>query len=409
MFSDPVRWRRWVAVAAFGAAAANLASIALAHAFLGFGLLLLLARPRRVRFPPAGWPLAALAAWTLVSTAFSDDPVAALPQIKKFFVFAMLPLVYTAFRSAESCRRAAESWYAVALGACLLASFQFATAAVRAGALDGAFYKLYIDDRVTGFYSHWMTFSQASVLVLLTLACSVAFAQRRRGAGVWVAVGAIIAAALLLSFTRSAWLALLAGVSYILAVQRPRLLAAVPAVLAVAYLAAPEALQQRVRSIRPAANQARIVMWRTGLNMIADRPLLGVGPERAGTLFSEYQPDDVEELPPGFYGHLHNVYIHYAAERGIPAALIVLWLLARVLFDMRRGLRSLPERRDDRRFLLHAGVCATLAVGILSCFDVSLGDSEVLGTYLAVTAIAYRGMPGSRERPADDSPSRPSQ
>ncbi len=397
LLPDEPRWRRWIALAAFGATAANLASIAAAHAILAVGLALLLLRPARVRFPPAAWPLAALAAWTLAAAAVSEDPAAALPQIKKFFVFAILPLAYTAFRSADACRRAAESWYVVTLGACCVATAQFAAATLRAGTLDSEFYRLYVDDRVTGFYSHWMTFSQASVLVLLTLACYLAFGERRKGAAIWAAVGGLLAAALLLSFTRSAWLALVAGGIYLLAVKRPRLLLAIPVALAAIYLAAPEAVQQRVRSIRPGANQARIVMWRTGLNMIWDRPLAGVGPERAGPLFSEYQPEDVGELPPGFYGHLHNVFVHYAAERGIPAALIVLWLFAQVLLDMRRGLRALPDRPDDRRFLLHAGVCGTLAVAILSCFDVSLGDSEVLAAYLAITAIAYRGMPGANE------------
>ena len=288
--------------------------------------------------------------WTLVSAAASGAPSESLPQIKKFFVFGMLPLVYTGIRSSHMCRRATESWFVVVLVAGVLALLQFGGSAMQAAVRGGDFYAAYVDDRITGFYSHWMTFSQASVLVLVTLACYLCFGRRRPGFGIWLAVGGAIGAALLLSFTRSAWLALLACGLYLLAVKRPRALALVPIVLAIGYLAAPAALQQRVRSIRPEANQSRIVMWRTGLNMIRAHPVLGVGPERAGPLFSEFQPRDVEELPPGFYGHLHNVYIHYAAERGIPAALIVLWLFARILFDMRRGLRSLPDGRDDRRF-----------------------------------------------------------
>lgn len=397
---DEGTWYRWIGATAFGATAANFASIAVSHAILAVGLALLLLKPSKVRFPPLIWPVAALVAWTLVSVAASDQPAAALPQVKKFFVFAVLPLAYTAFRSADACRRAAEAWVTVVLGACLLALVQFGRAVARTGALDSGFYRLYVDDRVTGFHSHWMTFSQASVLVLLTLACYLLFAERRRGSGIWIGAAGVIAAALVLSFTRSAWLALLAGGIYLLAMKRPKALLAVPVLLAAGYIVAPEALQQRVRSIRPGANQARIVMWRTGLSMIAERPLLGVGPERAGPRFAEYQPGDIKELPPGFYGHLHNVYVHYAAERGIPAALIVIWLFGQVLIDMRRGLRSLPERPDDRRFLLHAGVCATLGVAILSCFDVSLGDSEVLAAYLAIAAIAYRGVPGSPQRSA---------
>ena len=396
-FTDERTWRGWLAVVAFCAAAANLASIAVAHTFLGFGLALLLVRPRSVRIPAAAWPLLALLVWTLVSAAASDEPLAALPQIKKFFVFAMLPLVYTAFRSTDECRRAAESWFVVVLAGCAFAAGQFLFSVLGAARAGTDFYGLYVDDRITGFYSHWMTFSQASVLVLVTLACLLVFARRRPGFGIWLGVAGLVGSTLLLSFTRSAWLALLVCGAYLLLLRRPKALVAVPVALLVGYLVAPDALQQRVRSIRPGANQARIVMWRTGLNMIRAHPVLGVGPERAGPLFAEYQPDDVDELPPGFYGHLHNVFIHFAAERGIPAALIVLWLFARILLDMRQALRRLPQSRDDRRFLLHAGVAGTLCVGVLSCFDVSLGDSEVLGAYLAIVAVAYRGIAPERD------------
>ena len=201
-----------------------------------------------------------------------------------------------------------------------------------------------------------------------------------------------MAVALALSFTRSAWLALLVGGLYLMAIAKPRALALVPVAIVAVYVFGPSGLQERIRSIRPEANQSRIVMWRTGLNMVAAHPLLGVGPERVGPRFAEFQPEDVEELPPGFYGHLHNLYIHYAAERGVPAALIVLWLFGQILFDMRRGLKRLPKAYDDRCFLLQAGAAGTLVIAVLSCFDVTLGDSEVLAAFLALAAIAYRGL-----------------
>ncbi len=390
-------WRHWIAWAAFAATTANLASISLAHTCLGLGVALLLAKPRLIRAPAVAWPILALIAWTLVAVAFSDEPSAAYPQVKKLAVFAILPLAYTAFRTADACQRAVQAWFVVVFGACVLALVQFVRSALHAVATGDEFYRSYVGERITGFYSHWMTFSQAAVLVLVTLACYLLFARRRPGFRMWGIVAAVIGAALLLSFTRSAWLALLACGLYLMAITKPRLLAAGPIILAAAYLVAPEALQQQVKSIRPDANQSRIVMWRTGMNMIEAHPITGVGPERVGPLFREYQPEDVGELPSGFYGHLHNVFIHFAAERGIPAAIIVLWLFVQVLSEMRRGLRRIEAGRDDRRFQLHAGVTATLAIAILSCFDVSLGDSEVLGAYLAVVAVAYRGMPESKQ------------
>jgi len=389
---DERKWREWTAWSALGATAANFASIAAAHSILGAGLGLLLLRPRAVRLPRVAWPLIALLVWTLVSAAASDDPAAALPQVKKLYVFAILPLAYTALRTADMCRRATEAWFVVLVAACGLAIAEFGAAAARELAQGGDFHGLLIADRIRGFYSHWMTFSQAATLGALTLACYLLCGRRRPGSGIWFACGVVMAVALVLSFTRSAWLALLVGGLYLVAIAKPKALALVPVAIVALYVLGPAGLQERIRSIRPEANQSRIVMWRTGLNMVAAHPLLGVGPERVGPRFAEFQPEDVEELPPGFYGHLHNLYIHYAAERGIPAALIVLWLFGQILFDMRRGLKRLPKAYDDRRFLLQAGAAGTLVIAVLSCFDVTLGDSEVLAAFLALAAVAYRGL-----------------
>ena len=65
------------------------------------------------------------------------------------------------------------------------------------------------------------------------------------------------------------------------------------------------------------SNQHRIITWRTGLRMIEAHPWLGLGPEQVKVQFLNYVPADVPRpLPTGWYGHLHNIYLHYAAERG---------------------------------------------------------------------------------------------
>ena len=341
--------------------------------------------------PPIGWPLAAFMLWTLASAAASPDPAAAAPQIRKFFVFLMVPVVAAAFRSADSARKLAEAWFVAAAAAVSVGVFQFVRAAQRISASGLDFTEAYVSDRITGFFSHWMTFSQAVLLVFAALVSYLVFAERRPGRGVWLFAAAWLAAGLALSYTRSVWLALVGVCLYFIAVRKPRALLPAPLVLAAGLYLAPRSIQERAASINVAANPARIVMWRTGLRMIAAHPLFGVGPQQVGPRFSEFQPEDVTELPPAYYGHLHNVYIHYAAERGIPAALIVVWLLAKIVVDLTRALRSQPRLDGDRRFLLHAGIAGTLAVAAVSCFDLSLGDSEVLGVYLGLVALAYNG------------------
>ena len=78
--------------------------------------------------------------------------------------------------------------------------------------------------------------------------------------------------------------------------------------------------------------------------MIQAHPWLGVGPERVGPRFEEFMPElEDGERPDAYYGHLHNIYIHYAAERGLPASLALIWFLVRVLYDCRKSLNHLPQ------------------------------------------------------------------
>ena len=95
-----------------------------------------------------------------------------------------------------------------------------------------------------------------------------------------------------------------------------------PVVLATFLLISPGSLGKRLESMtRPDAYSARLIMWRTGVNMVQAHPWFGLGPMRVGPRFSEFQPEDIAELPPAYYDHLHNVFIHYAAERGYPGHL----------------------------------------------------------------------------------------
>ena len=140
------------------------------------------------------------------------------------------------------------------------------------------------------------------------------------------------------------------------------------------------------------SNEHRIIVWRTGWQMIKAHPLVGVGPEqiRKPAVFYAYLPADIPlPLPVGYYGHLHNIYIHYAAECGVPAALALTAALILPLVDFRRALKRLPPGRSDRRFLLQAGVACVIGTAVSGVFEKNLGDSEVLTMFLAIMCLGY--------------------
>ena len=50
-------------------------------------------------------------------------------------------------------------------------------------------------------------------------------------------------------------------------------------------------------------------------------------------------PDSARPLPVGDYEHLHNVFLQYASERGLPTLMVFLWLIAKILWDFAGALR----------------------------------------------------------------------
>ena len=390
------------AAAAFVFSVSGLFSIAVSHAALGVTLALLLASRKPWRLPPLALPLGLFLGWTVASAFANGHFAEGLPQFKKFYVFLALPVAYTLFDSVDRRRRLLQGWFAAAFLAVAVGAVQFVTRVRAWETTDLDFLTFYSPDRITGFFSHWMTFSQAGLLVFASLVAYLLFSRSaRRSPRIWLAIAATLAAGLVLSGTRSVWLALPPLALCFLARLRPRLLWLAPVATLLFVIAAPDVIQQRIRSIGDtSANANRLLMWRTGAKMIEDKPWFGVGPERVGPLFDSYLDPAVNELPPGYYGHLHSIYVHYPAERGLPALAFLLWLLGKILWDCQRALRRLPPGRSDDRATIHAAFAGVLAVLIVGAFDVTLGDSEVLALWLTLIGLGYAAMQPLRQADA---------
>jgi putative inorganic carbon (hco3(-)) transporter len=383
---------RWLT---FGSAVTILFSIAISQTLLALALASLLLSGEKLRLPPVKLPLGLFLLGTVISLAFSGEPAAGLPQIRKFYVFLELLVVFSTMRDVAWIRRLVLCWAGIGGLIALRGFVQFAQRVKEAQELHRNFYDYYAPaERMTGFMSHWMTFSGQEMFVLLMLAAFLLFAPTVRRGWLWIVCGGLMSLALLLGFTRSIWLATAVAGVYLLWYVRRWLVAAVPVAAALVFLLSPGAVRERFTSfIHPKegvdSNEFRVVTERVGLRMIEQHPLLGLGPEGVKLHFTEYVPADIHRLPPGWYGHLHNIYLHYAAERGVPTMLMLLWLLLKILFDFYRGLRGLPAERSNRKFLLHGGIAIVVATMVAGFFELNLGDTEVLTVFLTVVACGY--------------------
>jgi putative inorganic carbon (HCO3(-)) transporter len=385
------RAARWLT---FGSAVSIVFSIAVSQILLAFAVVALLLSGEKLELPRIKLPLALFMLGTVIAVIFSPDRVAGLVQIRKFYVFLELLVVFSCLRSAVWIRALFLTWAGFAGISGLWGFVQFARKVHEARLAGQDDYSFYVGERITGFMSHWNTFSGQEMFALIMIGSLLLFAPNvRKRIWVWILCGVIMSAAVLLAETRAIWIGTAVAAVYLVWYWRRWLVFMAPVLIVAAYFVSPPVIQERFTSIlhpqRVDSNQFRIVTWRTGLNMIKMHPLLGLGPEGPRIHFDQYLPADVTSKPEGSYIHLHNIYLEYAAERGVPTMLVLMWMLAMILYDFWVGLRKLPPGRNSRRFLLHGGIAVVLATLAEGVAEYNLGDSEVLTMFLVIVACGY--------------------
>lgn len=390
--SPPIDRRQAACWAALWAAISIVVSIAAFNILLGLAILLLLISRQKWRLPPIVLPLSLFVLGTLISLALSPHPTQGLPQVRKFWVFLLLPVFYTAVRSTASLYHLLIGWTLSATAASLWSGVQFVRRVQEAHKLGRDFYTYYIAQRTTGFTGHWMTFGGTQMIVLLMLLAWLLFGPRKRSTPWLWGAALLLIASLLVSLDRGVWLACVVAGSYLIASWKPKVVLAIPVVLAAAFLFAPGVVKERMSSIfhphgQVDSNSHRYYTLRTGIEMIKAHPVWGLGPEQVGPQFDAYMPPDLPRLKPdGFYGHLHNIYVQYAAERGIPTLLCLLWLIAVAGRDF---WRAIPRVSHPSRAILYGAIAVIVAVLVEGLGEHNLGDSEVLICFLTVLAAGY--------------------
>ncbi len=242
--------------------------------------------------------------------------------------------------------------------------------------------------RIRGPFSHWMTF--AGVVMLCLLLGLARLAHRPAGGHAWRwAALAVMAAALVMSLTRSAWVALLLAVLVLLALRAPRYLAAlVPAALALVLLA-PVPVVERALSIfdlREYSNYDRLCMAEAGLLMISERPLFGIGPGLVRDRYPLYgHPTAPRQRPP----HLHSSFLQIGAEKGLPALAAYLWLMLGALRRAAARFRAEGGWAGERADLCVGVMLVLLAFNLAGLFEDNWSDTEVQRIVLFVVAIPY--------------------
>jgi O-antigen ligase len=298
--------------------------------------------------------------WTVVAVPSAFDKTLGFNQVLAIaagILFATV--VIDVCRDADSLRRMLAIFVGVA-GA--MAAFGLATMTDPEVMFGGAS----VSGRAEGAFNQPNQLGSFSAMGAM-VAAGVAFAGRTKAGRVLAGTASfLLLAALTLSLSRGAWFGTFLGGCYLMAaVPRARRaigIAAIPVILGVvaAVTFIPEAPQVEVVSARVQAlttggpYDGRPQIWAEARREIVLDPWTGQGPgnfpvvsTRAGSEASTVYAD-----------HAHNLWLTWAAESGIPAALLISGFAVAIGINVRRSRRSLLRtgRRDEAALI--AGLAA---------------------------------------------------
>jgi len=253
--------------------------------------------------------------------------------------------------------------------------------------------------RASGVFDHFMTFSgQMLMMGALVSGLILFWAEgwiRRALEGAFI----LLCGGVVSSMTRNAWLGLVAGLVVVGGLKSRatlvRTVIFVAATVSVLVVLSP-GLRSRGASMdnvtSDQSNIERLNVWRTTIDMILDRPLLGVGKGNYTKVMDQYRG----RYGAGSHSHAHNTLLQVTAETGLLGlgAYLFIW------FVFFRGmLLTLKRKAGSLTRGLAAGVIGAL-VGfhVAGLFEYNLGDSEVNAMMWFIVGLGLAAQAGHFER-----------
>ena len=378
----------------------RVAAVAIVVALLG-----LVFDSGKIKMPATLWWLAGFVLWAAIGAFQSVAPTlseqALIGYVKIWLIFLVaLNVAHNRFEW----ERFAIIWLAV-----------FALYPVR-----GTLFNLFAGITTQGRYSWNFIFSNPNDLATLTLpilALSVAMAQTATRAWVrWASiVGAILLPALIFATqSRGGILALATLLLLALTYHRKRMqaVALLACTAGAITIAAPSTVWNRLAGIKSVTSSTtragadqygsadqRFEIWRVGQAIIADNPVFGVGVGTYNKVHAAYATGGRFRATARGERDTHSMYLHTAAETGIPGLLLLGGVILTVVLSAWRTVRL--EEIDPR----DATRIRTLVFGLVAFLQASIfATMEHLPFLYLYLALLYSAVEAAKQRVAAPRP-----
>lgn len=252
------------------------------------------------------------------------------------------------------------------------------------------------DWRASGLYGQFVTYAEVLQLIIaLTLGLFASLPIKRSWAGILLLIAlAGFSFALLLTFTRAAWLASLVSSSIILALTISRRSIMFLGLLTIPLILGGLLMLQQKRNVgfldrKDDSTTWRTTVWREGARLLVSKPrhlLVGIGMDSIKKRWRQWGMFDGGRIP---WGHMHSNLLQIALERGLPALLLwlgFLFIYARTLW---RSVRSQTKRHWVERGILLGALGGLAGFLISGLVHYNWGDSEVVMVFYSIIGMAF--------------------
>jgi O-antigen ligase len=215
----------------------------------------------------------------------------------------------------------------------------------------------------------------------------------------WALAFAVIAGAMLATFSRGALVGLAALLAWGLITRRVPIRAMVAGVTVAALVAAlaltvwrpllEGALHQKSQ-IANANTQSRQSFWRGALQLTADHPLTGVGPGRFPAEVAPLLRNNPVNLDRPV---THNTYLEILSEDGMPALILFAGYLVGAWLILRRVQRRAADAEDADEQRLATALQASLIVAVVSATFLSEELTSPFWLLGGLAVVALRAGP----------------
>jgi putative inorganic carbon (hco3(-)) transporter len=240
--------------------------------------------------------------------------------------------------------------------------------------------------RVEGTMSVYMTYAGLLMLALLLASGKLFFSPKENK---WIYIAStMMSVCLLFTYTRQAWLGVLAGGVFLIWFRKKNLLWFLPVILIVIIALSPASIQYRINSLtnlEDANLKRRVALWHGGWLVFNDYPLIGCGFKCIDVVNQDY-PD-----PTGIIKKLrgmHSNFIQLAVDTGLFG--LISWISIWVVYFMTLYQRFILMKGDNA-YKRDAIGSAAAVVGFLVAgfFETNFYDSEVSMLLYFIMALPF--------------------